>query len=585
MASFFLFKKNSLLEINNVKNLYKKKGFDSPKEFTFEDYSLILYKKQLVDVDNFIQDDKTFMCCIGTFIYKGLSYTDSLIQVMKDINGGCIDFNRVIGNFCIIHIRNNEIAFFVDQQNVQHLFTNNEGTFITSSFLAAMEAISGKLSINRKTCIEKLLLGYTIGYETIFNEIIHLSNYKKQNSNWNFINFPPKNIPKSDGTGIGYNAKRRAEAICEYMREIDRFHKEFKSELGLSDGYDSRTLYAAALKTWEKPIALHTHKTEGVNSHDVESETVKEIAESTGSSLTIVPTKRLSEYSEKEIDEILLDDLYFFDGRCARDMGAFSPVYTRKYKIATVNNNKLTLNGLGGEVYRRYYLDIKPMILVKQWMKVHVYPEWVDKVLDKNTFNTIHKDLCTKITNEIGFRWNKIITNFQARRYYSEIVMPDCDALNCNAHNQLVFYLTPFIEWNMTCDAYKSRNSLGICGELESAIMTYLDERVASYKSHYGYPFNKKPPFNLFIRRFVRGIMPNYLEVKRVNRIVSNKTSEVEYFISVKTKSKLLRDASEYLESLFPEIDFNILRRDYNMMPNSAFISVLFYVYRDKIME
>ena len=586
MGAFFLYKKNTAkVDVEAARKVFSDKGFDSPYISNFGEYQLLLYRKQLVDVANHIKIGEYELGVIGTITYKSLGYEDTIKTLLVDYMSGSINYNDIRGNFCALFINKDDIRFLTDDLNVQHLFTDSKENFITSSFLAAASAKKGALTINRKTAIEKLILGYTIGNETIFKEIVHLANSYKKDSSWNFLTPLKKSIPASDGKNKKVNAQKRSEKICEYLREFTKLADEYPPEIGLSDGFDSRTLYAATMKAWNKPIAVHTHCTENVHSHDEERRTVEKITKAIGSNLTVVPTRLLNGYTENEINTILRDGLFFFDGRCARDMGAFSPVYTRSYKKQVTKENRLTLNGLGGEVYRRYYLELKPLFDAKNWMKVHVYPEDIDRIISKPLFKSIHSDLVCKIEKELGIKWSGRVSNFDARRYYSEIVMPDCDALNCNAHNQISFYLTPFIEWDMIQDAYKSRDALGVCGELEAAIMNYLNPTIAGFPSHYGFAFTDRPKFTYKIKRIIRGLIPNSIETKRIALFARKNIGQLDYFNSVISKSDYLRKATEYEEQLFPEIDFQVLRHDYTMMPNSTYMSLVFYEFRDRIVE
>ena len=583
MGAFFLYKNSADICLTDATRVFREKGFDDAAVFEIGNYHICMYKKQLVQEDNWIQENGNFLGCIGTVVYKGNGYRESLYTILKDKLSDSLDETKLRGNFCLVFYTNSRLEILNDKLNVQHLFTDKEESFLTSSFLAAAYAVPGKITINRKVAAEKLVTGYTIGPETLFNEVYHISRTKRSVSNWNFLNNEDFDVPKDEGRNIEKNAKSRCAKIREYLRDIDKLKNEYRPEIGLSDGYDSRTLYAATISVWKQSIAVHTHCTEGARSHAEERVVVQEMTKKLGSELTMVPTKSMPDYNEKEIDEILRDGLYFFDGRCAYNMGAFSPVYTRKYKIATAKNNRLTLNGLGGEMYRNYYITLKPVLNVKQWMKCHMYPPTIDTILSKMDFNSIHKDICCKIETELGIRWNKYIRNFDMRRFYSEVVMPDCDALNCNAHNQILYYLTPFIEWDMIRDAYKSRKALGSFGELQAKMMYDFNAKIAEYPSHYGFRFSEKPPIKYKLYTLVRGFAPDAILNYHSKKVIDKTGEGKAYFEKTKNKCAYLKNATDFIEALFPEINFDQLRKDYAMMPNSVYVSVMLYEMRDKI--
>lgn len=585
MGAFFLYKQNANLRLEAVREVFENKGFREPHAFVCGEYRLLLWQKQLVECANWVERGDATLGAVGTVVYKALSYSHSLEAILSDFLEDKLETTKLRGNFCLIFLCGGQVSFLNDTLNVQHLFTDHAQSFITSSFLAAMNAPSEKLTLNRMACLQKLLTGYTVGPETLFNEIVHISRSIRQSCGWGFLKIPDISVPKADGRSRKQNIQKRAEKIREYLRDIAALKEEFSPEIGLSDGYDSRTLYAGALDVWKQPIAVHTHSTEGAGAHDEEKVVVKKMAPEMGSELNIVPTKSMPDYCSVEIDDILKDGMYYFDGRCAYNMGAFSPVYTRKYKFATAKNHRLSLNGLGGEMYRNYYMVSKPYISVFQWMKAHTYPTTIDTVVKSKDLKCIHKNLTEKISKEIGYHWGKIATNFAMRRLYSEVVMPDCDALNCNAHNQMLFYLTPFIEWDMVYDAYKARKALGNCGELQAGIMCILNHKVAVYPSHYGFRFTEKPPVKYRLYMLARGWMPDFIWNSRTKRIMKTRDRELTYLKDTAKKSQLLKSSIQYLERLFPEINLEELMKDYAMMPNAAYTAVLLHNWRDKIAE
>lgn len=589
MGAFFLYRKFSNIDLPAVKHIFRNKGFDEPYKFDLGDSELLLYRKQLISEENYIIKDNYALFIIGTVIYKSANYTETKEKLLHDFILNKIDQDALQGNYCIIFFDGNKTVIMNDSMNVQHLFTDRDHQYITSSFLAAISAVKGKLQLNKMACYEKFSTGYIVGEDTIFKQVIHLTKDNQSKViNWNFVPWRNIEIPESfDKNGMKRSAAKQAEAIISYLKKIKSFAEQYKPEIGLSGGYDSRLLYAATFKAWPFKISVHTHATEGVAIHDIEKKIVKDMASQKNSPLRIVPTKSMESYSNEELEEIFKDGLYFFDGRCAYNMGAFSPVYTRKYKMEVVGDCRLTLNGLGGEIYRNYYMVSRRYINCEQWMKAHVYCQNIEDVfINKNHYKEMHAYICQKMSKELGFKWKDKVSNFKMRRYYSELRLPDCDALNCNAHNQISFYLTPFIERELVEKAYYGYKYIGISGEYQSEIMRITDYELADFPSHYGFSFSKREPFKYKLYMLIRGLLPDSIWNMRIKLLYGNykeKDKNQIYFDKVLNKCDYLKRASEFTESLFPEINFNILRRDYAMMPNSSYLSILFYEFKDKL--
>lgn len=589
MGAFFFYNPASFSDskIDEVKDLFTRKGFREPRIFQCGKWDLLLYQKQLFEHTNYLTNDKASIFVVGTVVYKSYGYDETIKHLLEDYCNNSVEYEKLLGNYCILFYKDDSLYWINDALNVYEVFEDTSGTFLTSSFLAASYA-KDCLTIDRITAQEKLLTGYIVGENTLFNEIKRIMPQSHpHSSNWRCHTWDAISIQGYE-KDRKVSIQRQAESIKHYFTNIEQLAKTYKPELGLSGGYDSRMIFAAAQDVWPFKLDVHTHSTEGVKIHDIEKEIVKDIAKKTDTHLQIVPTHNMDYYSENEIENILIDGFYFFDGRCAYNMGAFSPVYTRKYKCETMSGHGLTLNGLGGEVYRNYYMNIKPVMSTKQWMKAKVYPCAVEDILTKDKFNTIHNNICRKIDKYLPIHWGKVISNFDTRRYYSERRMPDCDALNCNAHNQMEFYLTPFIEKRIIEDAYKGKKHIGISGQYQADIINELNPLIASFSSHYGYSFDRREPLKHSIYMIIRGLLPDSLwnlRCKRITRKTKGNNANLKYFTRVREKSGFLDEAAKYTEKLFPEINFENLRLDYAMMPNSSYISITLYMLRKKIVE
>lgn len=590
MGAFLLYdaiQKN--LNVEAARNIFQNKGFQTPLEFIIGNNKLLLYTKQAVNNKNYLKRDDWSIYVIGTVAYRGLSYDNTLKRLLDDYRSQNLDVDEIQGNYCVIFQNLNNIEIMTDPLNVQQLFTDKKGSFLTSSFLAAMMLIPEKLSLNRLACHEKLTTGYICGNDTLFNEVIKITTKTKPlyNNNFQFINndYHSKELVFHDG-GLKNSAARQVDAINNYLKGIQDLATEHKAEIGLSGGYDSRLLYACMLNSWPFKISVHTHATKGLKNHSIEKEIAMEMASVKGSELNIVSTRKMDAYNDDEIENILLDGLYFFDGRCAYNMGAFSPVYTREYKMSISGKCHLTLNGLGGEMYRNYYLTFRNKVDFKEWMKAKVYGANIQMIFKKaEDFEILHSYIIPKMEEHLGINLDGRVSNSNIRRYYSELRMPDCDALNCNAHNQIGFYLTPFIEKNLIQEAYKAIPYIGASGEYQAEMIRQADKLLAGFVSHYGFNFLYEP-LKYKIYALVKGYLPDKLWNMRIKylRIYGKAfTRDLQYFNRVKEKCYYLQQASEFIELLFPEINFGELRRDYAMMPNSTYISTLFYQFRERI--
>ena len=83
MGAFFLNKKNSRLLLDDAGKIFNRKGFTVPKTFDLGYWELSLYRKQVVDEDNFlIAENGISIFCCGTVAYRGNSYRQTLRQLV-----------------------------------------------------------------------------------------------------------------------------------------------------------------------------------------------------------------------------------------------------------------------------------------------------------------------------------------------------------------------------------------------------------------------------------------------------------------------------------------------------------------------
>ncbi|HDN73900.1 MAG TPA: hypothetical protein ENG16_02605 [Archaeoglobus sp.] len=352
MGAFYLYHKEANIQVDDVKHIFAQKGFSNPKIFDFGRWKLLLYRKVLLNVDNFYRENDQIICCVGTLVYKGLGYRDSLKRLLQDFRAKAVCQEELLGHFCVIYWDGENLTLLTDQLNTFHIFTNENRTVLSSSFLAVLVGMPYRLSLNRIALCEKLSTGYIISPDTLVEGIQKIndeiaSQFSYEKDGLAFLPHPPRPPVDLHQGGREESLNRQIEVLRVHFQKFDRLNSEFHGELGLSDGYDSRLLLACS-KFLSQKLSLHTHATKGV--HDSTRQLVEKMAQTLGLELRVVRTTRLEEWPGERGDEILKDGLYFFDARCSYNMGALSEVYTRAYKTRVLGSkNRFSWNGLGGE--------------------------------------------------------------------------------------------------------------------------------------------------------------------------------------------------------------------------------------------
>ena len=70
MGAFVLFekKRKKELDIDGIQSTFTNKGFSPPLRFVLGENELYLYKKQLVDVENYCSEAGDYIFVIGTLV-------------------------------------------------------------------------------------------------------------------------------------------------------------------------------------------------------------------------------------------------------------------------------------------------------------------------------------------------------------------------------------------------------------------------------------------------------------------------------------------------------------------------------------
>lgn len=587
MGAIFLYKKEEQIDVENAKVEFSNKGFGDNKEFSLGEWIILTYEKIVTRYANYYFYEGDAVFSVGTPIYKNLNYADTLIYLLLDFKNDKLDSEKLFGHYNLVFYTKGNISVLCDSLNVKHLYTDVQHRFYTSSFLVAAAAYKGKITLNRNAIYEKLLSGIIISPDTLLQEIIQLDNsimdkINLENTGIRFIN-RPLNIERVEyhNSGKKLSVEHQGEILKSYFQKIKDSAVERGVDIGLSGGYDSRLLLAAAGQCYHNNLHSHTHSTgEG---HNIEKQIAIELARIRDVSITVINTKNLDE-PDVETDRILRENLYFFDGRTSFDIGGLSPTYTANYRIQATQGRGFTLTGVGGEVYRNSFSISGKKINMKRFLNDYVYYEFFDEAVLDDTLTKQIKDYhMEKAEKRLNINISGMTNMLTARRYYSEVMMPDGQGTVVDAYNQISSSVAPMLEPYIIKEAYKGLNYLGSSGGYEGAIIKYLDPALASVNSAYGYPFDKIP-----LKNKIKELIRAHIHMKMWKRLSkvknsSSKYSNKEYLESICRKSLLLSDAMTYFKEMMPDIDYDVLLTGQSTVSNTAYMALLLYHWKGRL--
>lgn len=587
MGAFFLYRNDSPPPLQEVGDLFSRKGFSQPAVYRYGNWELWLYEKMLVPVSNALtQDDGMAVMSCGTVVYRGLGYRDSMSHLLNDFRSGHLDQNELLGSFCLIFWNGRALSVLLDRSRTFHVFDNEARTCLSSSFLAVLTASPVRLPINKMALCEKLATGYIVGPDTLIEGIRQVdgaigATYRQTENGLHFM--PVLNRPDFvlHHNGISDSIERQVSALQQHFLAMNALHMESQSELGMSSGYDSRLVLSCS-RYLSNPMDLHTHGTHGI--HDAEAAIVKRIATNRSLKLKQVLTRKMEDHNAEDIASILDDGLLFYDGRCSHNMGAFSEVYTRAYKSRVMQSNRLGWNGLGGEMYRNYYFTANSSVNLRAWMDCNVYyPFAPEAVANPDLYEAMHRRKMKKLEYRLGTPPSSRIDFLWLRRYYSEVRMPDCDAVNNDANNQLSFFHTPFMDSVLVSEAMSATPYIGCNGNYQAGLIRRIDPGLAAFPTHYGHSLDKIP-LRVNLHSWVKCHMPESALLAR-RRGIGNRNAKISIplFHAFMARVPVLGLIRDCLGTFLMKGGFDTAMIYYAQRPTTLFVGSFLRAFQHKI--
>ena len=574
MGAFFLHRCLGADGRTSAKAVFASKGFTEPLLFLADGWEILYYHKLADNKGQAHITGNTAVFAVGTFQCNGKKGNDSLKHILNCFMNHTQDGLTFTGHYTIIVYDGMKWNILMDGLNTKHVFCNQSFSVFSSSMLAT--ASLDTIVFNKDAILEKCLTGLILSPDTLFQGVYELNRaMAEEASEKSGIHIQYQSIPNMqqieyESGSVSSIAKNRAKTLNHYMEQWKETGSETIVDLGLSGGYDSTLLFALGYNVFNKKLHIHTHSTGHV--HDKEKQIAQQICEYRKLDCHIVQTEHFDKMEGNPIN-LLLENILFFDGRTAPEIGGFSPTYTASYRISATEHSLFTLTGVGGEVYRNPYSLPKLKIHGEDFFKLRICNPFFRQAVQNN--ETVHevlirhlkkaeKTLCIKLTGLVPY------THF--RRYYSEIVMPEGQGHVIDAYNTVSQCIAPFLEPAIIYDAYKAIPYIGNTGEFEAAIIQALDNELYHFESSYGYPFSNIPIFEKvksILRVHTPPLLWNYLSMKKTGN------EACEYFAKVCNKCPELKNAYDSLSASMQNVDLEIMMRDPRTMAAVAYIALV----------
>lgn len=325
---------------NKQKKILKKSG----------SYSLSFFSNDLGRTDNHFEDDDLFACFVGVPIYGGSNSGNAFIKIIKDYKK--YDISKVLSNidghfFIVLQSKSERKIYFITDNSGSfcvYIYKNGGSTCVSTSALSLSRSCS--VTINEDGLCQFLRTGMVCDESTIYNEIKLLSPGSLYT-----CNLSSNEIRES----CYWRSPEAVSGGVEYVAAVDRFYNELISNFNslqdrkiicdLTAGFDSRMILAGLMASCNsKGINTFVFGPEGSR----EVQLVREYWSALGVngfhlSLPENWSDLIPDYFEKSF---LLSDgeesAFYYAPIC----------YANEVKAT---NFDLSVNGLGGELYRDFW--------------------------------------------------------------------------------------------------------------------------------------------------------------------------------------------------------------------------------------
>lgn len=554
MGAFLLHHRSIRIDEEQLKRVYNSKGFNSMHIADIGDYRLFLYRKQLINTDNFYFDGQNAVYACGSVFYNGSGYSTTLCSLLPDFLAGNLKLSLIRGNYVLIFFRKDDssITLFTDRHVIRSIYFHRDEKILTTDFLSLMAIKGLPYSLNRMAIIENMTTGNLIPPDTYVNEIRRVD---KVNFSELAIHFPGINFATS-GTIAECHFTGRKDALrdangrlSEYFGSAREITQQFGAHIGLTGGLDSRLLLAHARKHLDKLI---TNSFWRPDSRDFIF--ARLLAEKAGTRFVSLVNGGFEETKEVEI---IKSSYFFFDGQIRSQNNWKEEFSLPEYAKFIASSHYIGFHGCGGEQYRNF-----EKICGKIRLSDFVIYDWLFKQCDNVFINKrLQEDVIRAITAKIkrltGIS-DKRIGLDQVKRIQNEVWIISNRTTRLNALNQLMFYFAPFTESQMSHAAYGYTPFLGCSSAFETAMISEADRDLASVNTNYGYQPLKGEPVSSRIVSLIAGIVPRHF-FHWVNGVIRKRRSLTS------NSNGAISGLNPFMSAIGSEIDLEKLRGNKNL--------------------
>lgn len=519
MAAFFLYNEKVNFNQDKVVSHFNSINIDNYSKFKLGTYNLLLFKKELINANNYVNLGNYELYTVGSIVYKGKNYKDSLELILSDLINNSVDFYQLRGIYTLIFYNKStdNIRLIIDPTLSKNLYIDFNDKIISSHFLPLIKARPNVYRLNKLALYESVFTGsliqpgtYAINIERISNT--NINKIEKYFNNTAIFRYSYK--PKA--------YKNKEEALTDSNNLIDEYFKSFReidkengTHIGLTGGFDSRLLLINAINNLSN---LNTNSFYRKNS--LEYTIAKELAKVTQIEFT---SHESENYSDKEFinPDIVLN---YLDGQIRSQNYINEPFTHPSYSNSLYKNKYVGFHGCGGEQYRnadRIKNISLSSFIENEWFITNLSSLIIDRKLEKELKEYIY----FKIQQELNIDKDKLGL-YDIKRLQNEIWNPANRLTRVNALNQSLFYFAPFTEWQLSLNSYSLTPFLGLGNKFQVEMMQLMGHKLNSIKTTHGYSVDNGVSLKEKTQNLVSYMLPRSTIIKAFKLIKKSKPNK-----------------------------------------------------------
>lgn len=447
------------------------------------DFALYLFQKRFVRGEQLVRlPGGDFIAAAGTLFYKRKMGEAALRALYHDFGGAADLFSDLCGSFAVVLRKNGALHCFNDYFGNYHVYSDAQESVVSSSLLAVVRTLK-QVELAPQALYEYVFDGAIYGNDTLVRGVRRLDprlvyqlggKSTEKRCRLAQVELPARFDDQVDAANA---------ALVSYF-EMLRVNFGDRMLLGLSGGYDSRLLLAAALKAGVRPKLFV-----GGDAASADVRIARAIAAGLELPLEHLDTAALAQPAPERFPAIVEEKLAYYDGGGLR--GAVNDGEEYLWRARRLAGQGLELNGGGGEIYRDFWKIPGRRTRIDDF----VAKTFEFKNLDKIAATTARFDrrayresLAAKLKASLGTGADTMSREEIASLYTR--LRSTCFAGPSNKEmNQLACSLLPFAEPPLAFPAWRIPLRYKAYGRFESQMIRRLSPTLASYPSSYGHRF------------------------------------------------------------------------------------------------